>query len=97
MFIIFIQGIYTCIHLTHAIFLVHTVLQLLFTVHITLFAVLNCLHSYISTFRNVRAVHNMAVFCGFLISCFSGTFLTYFLNDFEIVPVAPIITVILLL
>jgi len=34
----------------------------------------------------------MAVFCIFLTSCFPGMLLTYFLNDFEIVPVAPIIT-----
>jgi len=34
----------------------------------------------------------MAVFCSSLPSCFPGMLLTYFLNDFEIVPVAPIIT-----
>ena len=34
----------------------------------------------------------MAVFCSFLTSCFPGVLLTYFLNDFEMVPVAPIIT-----
>ena len=33
----------------------------------------------------------MAVFCSPLTSCFPGMLLTYFLNDFEIVPVAPII------
>ena len=38
------------------------------------------------------AVPNMAVFCSFVTSCFPGMLLTYFLNDFEIVPVAPIIT-----
>ena len=38
------------------------------------------------------AVPNMAVFCSSLTSCFSGMLLTYFLNDLEIVPVAPIIT-----
>ena len=38
------------------------------------------------------AVLNMAVFCSSLTSCFPGMLLTYFLNDFEIVPVAPIIT-----
>ena len=31
-------------------------------------------------------------FCSTLTSCFPVTFFTYFLNDFEIVPVAPIIT-----
>jgi hypothetical protein len=34
----------------------------------------------------------MAVFCSSLILCFPGTLLGYFLNDFEIVPVASIIT-----
>ena len=38
------------------------------------------------------AVPNMAVFCSSFTSCFPGMLLTYFLNDFEIVPVAPIIT-----
>jgi len=38
------------------------------------------------------AVPNMAVFCSFFTSCFPGMLLTYFLNDFEIVPVATIIT-----
>ena len=38
------------------------------------------------------AVPNMAVFSSSLTLCFPGMLLTYFLNDFEIVPVAPIIT-----
>ena len=43
------------------------------------------------------AVPNITVFCSSLISCFPGTLLRYFLNDFEMVPVAPIITGLLLL
>ena len=38
------------------------------------------------------AVPNVAVFRSSLTSCFPGMLLTYFLNDFEIVPVAPIST-----
>ena len=38
------------------------------------------------------AVPKMAVFWSSLASCFHGMLLTYFLNDFELVPVAPIIT-----
>ena len=53
---------------------------------------LNLLHFHISTFRSVCAVPNMAVFCSSLISCFPGMLLSYFLNDFEMVQVAPIIT-----
>jgi len=59
---------------------------------ISLVSVLNLLYFYISTFRSICAVHSMAVFCSSLTSCFPGMLLTYFLNGFEIVPVAPIIT-----
>ena len=38
------------------------------------------------------AVPNMAIFCSSLTSWFPGMLLTYFLNDYEIVPVAPVIT-----
>ena len=38
----------------------------------------------------------MAVFCNSLISCFPVMLLTYFLNDFEIVPAAPIIIIIVI-
>jgi hypothetical protein len=38
------------------------------------------------------AVPNMAVFCSSFTSWFPGILLMYFLNDFEMVPVAPIIT-----
>ena len=68
------------------------ILLFLFIVHITLFPALNLLQFYTSIFRNMCVVANMAVFCSSLISCFPGTLLRYFLNDFEIVPVAPIIT-----
>ena len=40
---------------------------------------------------------NMVVFCSSLASCFSGMLLTCFLNDFEIVPVAPVLLLLLLL
>ena len=40
------------------------------------------------------AVPNMAAFCISLISCFPSTLLRYCLSDFEMVPVAPIITAI---
>jgi len=36
-------------------------------------------------------------FCSSLTSCLSGMLLTYFLNDFEIVPVAPIIIIIVII
>ena len=71
---------------------VPAILLLLFMVLISLVSVLNLLYFYISTFLSMCAVLNMSVFCSSLTSCFPGTLFTYFLNDFEIVPVAPIIT-----
>ena len=50
------------------------------------------LYLYISTSRSVCAVPNMAVVCSCLISCVPCMLLRYCLSDFEIVPVAPIIT-----
>ena len=70
---------------------VAAILLFLFMVLISLVSVLNLLYFYISTFRSMCAVPNMAVFCSSLTSWFPGMLLTYFLNDFEIVPVAPII------
>ena len=47
---------------------------------------------YVSTFRRMCAVPNMAVFCSSRTSWLPGMLLTYFLNYFKMVPVAPIIT-----
>ena len=43
------------------------------------------------------AVPNVAVFCSSLTSWFPGMLLTYFLNGFEMVPVAPITTGIIII
>ena len=40
----------------------------------------------------MSAVPNMAVFFSSLISCFPGMLLRYFLTDFQIAPLARIIT-----
>ena len=73
-----------------------TLLQLfclwLFVVPLCLVPALALLFFYVSTFRSMCAVPNMAVFCSSLTSWFPGMSLTYFLNDLEMVPVAPIIT-----
>ena len=71
---------------------VTAILLLLFVVLISLVPVLNVLYFCIRTFLRMCAVHNMAVFRSSLTSWFPGMLLTYFLNEFEIVPVAPIIT-----
>ena len=91
----FMQGICTCIPETNYVprqYSIAAILLLLFTVLIPLVPALNLLYFYISTFRSMCAVSNMAVFWSSLTSCFPGMLPTYFLNDFEIVPVAPIIT-----
>ena len=89
------QGIYTYIPETNCVpreYSVAAILLLLFMVLMSLVSVLNLFYFYISTFRHMCTVPNMAVSCTSSTSCFPGMLLTYFLNDFEIVPVAPIIT-----
>ena len=89
------HGIYTYIPETNYVpkeYGVAAILLLLFMVLISLVSVLNLLYFYISTFRSMCAVPNMAVFWSSLTSCLAGMLLTYFLSEFEIVPVAPTIT-----
>jgi hypothetical protein len=91
----FMQGIYTYIRKTNHVpkeYNVAAILSLLFMVPIPLVPALAVMYFYISTFRSTCAVPNMTVFCSSLTSWFPGMVLTYFLNDFEMVPVAPIIT-----
>jgi len=88
----FMQGIYTYIPETNYVpreYSVAAILLLLFMVLISSVSVLNLLQFYISTFRSMCAVPNMAVVWISLNSCFHGMLLTYFLNNFETVPVAP--------
>ena len=93
----FLQGIYNCA--LEAVFVGYIVFAAVqyfqFRAHVLLFRALNILHVYISTFRSVCAVPNMAVFCSALISCFPGELLRYFLSDLEKSPVATIITFVL--
>jgi len=83
------QVIYTYIPREHR---VAASLVLLFMVLILLVPALTPLYLYVSTFRSMCAVPNMAGICSSLISWFPGMLLTYFLNDFEMVPVAPVFT-----
>jgi hypothetical protein len=62
-----------------------------FTVYVRLLPVLKVVYFYISTYRSMCAVPNMAVFSSSLTSWFLCMLVRYFLGDFEIVPVAPII------
>ena len=91
------QGIYTYIPVTNYVpreYSVAAILLLLYMVLMSLVSVLNLLYFYISNFRSMRAVPNMAVFCSSLTSCFPGMLLTYFLNDFEIIIIIIIIIII---
>jgi hypothetical protein len=76
------QGIYTYIPKTNHVpkeYIVAAVLSLLFMVPISLAPAL-ALYFYISTFRSMCAVPNMAVFYSSLTSWFPGMVLTYFLK-----------------
>jgi hypothetical protein len=89
------QDIYTYIPETNHVpkeYDVAAILSLLFVVPISLAPALALMYFYVSTFRSMCAVPNMAVFCSSLTSRFPGIVLTYFLNYFEMVLVAPIIT-----
>jgi hypothetical protein len=66
-------------------------------VPISLVPALTPLYLYVSTFRSMCAVPNMAVFCSSLSSWFPGMLLTYFLIDFELVLVAPVIIIIIII
>jgi hypothetical protein len=57
---------------------------------ISLAPALALMYFYISTFQCMCAVPNTAVFCSSLTSWFPGMVFMYFLNDSEMVPVAPI-------
>jgi len=88
-------GIYTHIPSTNYVpreYGVAAILLFLIMVLISLVSVLNLLYFYINTFRSMCAVPSMAVFCSSMTSWFPGMLLTYFLNVFEIVLVAPIST-----
>jgi hypothetical protein len=88
------HGIHTHIPETNHVpmgYIVASILSVLFMVPLFLVPALALLFFYISTPRSLCAVPNIAVFCSFLTSWFPGMSLTYFLNDLEMVPVAPII------
>ena len=94
-FITFMQAVYSYIPGTSNIGSVYTVaasLYLQIMLQGMLIPMLNVLYFYISTSRGMCAVHNMAVCCGSLISYFPSLLLSYFLNDFEMVAVSPVIT-----
>jgi len=60
--------------------------------HVMLIPMSNVLFFYISTYQSMCEVFGMAVVCSSLISGFPSMLLTYFLNDYEMVSFAHIIT-----
>ena len=66
-------------------YIVAAILSLLFMVPLYLVPALVLLFFYVSTFRSMCAVPNMAVFCSSLTSWFPGMSLTYFLNVIVII------------
>ena len=69
----FMQGIYIYVPETNYVpteYSVAAILLLLFMVFISSVSVLNLLYFYVSTFRSMCAVPNVAVFCSSLTSCF---------------------------
>jgi hypothetical protein len=90
------QGIYNYMPGTKDIFTVYISYSVV-TISTTCNVTSHDKHSllYIGTFRSTRPVPRMAVVCSFSISCFHGMLLRYFLKDFEMVPVVPVITGIL--
>jgi hypothetical protein len=76
------QGICTYIPETNNVpreYTVAAILFLLFMVPMSLVSALALLCFYVSTFRSMCAVPNMAVFCSSPTSWFPGILLTYFL------------------
>ena len=90
----FMQGI-TITYLKQTMFLGYIVLQLFYIYSLCSCNVISHLkyisYFYISTFCSVRAVPCMAVFCSSLMLCFPGMLLRYCVNDFEMVPFAPVL------
>ena len=62
---------------------VEVILSLLFMVPLCLVSALVLLFFYVSTFRSMCAVPNMALYCSSLTSWFPDMSLTYFLNDLD--------------
>ena len=63
-------------------------------VHVMSFPMINALFFYVRRFIGICAVTNIAVSCSSLMLCLPGMLFRYFLNDFEVVLFAPVITAI---
>ena len=88
------RGIYSYEPETHPVPVLQPVcsLQLQFTVHAALFLTVNVPHFHTTALPTVCVQFPVWQFCTSFTSCFAGMLLKNFLNDFKMVPVAPIIT-----
>ena len=87
--IIYVQGIYSYVPETNHVSRVYSVAAATRKV----ISPGKCvLYFYINTFPSICQVPNMPVFCSSLVSCFPGMLLRNCLSDFEMVPVASVIT-----
>ena len=80
------QGVYTYIPEPNHVpteYSVSAILSLLFMVPISLVPALALSYFYVSTFRSMCAVPNMAVFCSSFTSWFPGMLLMYFFYFFN--------------
>ena len=91
------QGIYTYIPETNHVpreYSVSSSLSLLFMVSILLVPALVLLYFYVSTFRSVCAVPNMAVFCSSFTSWFPGMLLMFIIIIIIIIVVVVVVVVV---
>ena len=91
------QGIYTYIPETNYVpreYSVAAILLLLFMVLISLVSVLNLLYFYISTFRSMYAVPNMAVVCSSLTYYYYYYYYYYYLLQLSCHSVAAVLTLV---
>lgn len=97
-FFISIKGTYNYTLETNRVSVVYNVtviLRLQHVILVMLFPMMKVLYVYFSTFRNICAVPSMVVLCTSFVSCFPGMLFTYFINDFGMVAVVPIINAII--
>ena len=70
--------------------IVAAVLWLQYVIHVMLFPMMNVLYIHIRTFRSMCSVPFVVAFCSSLVSCLTGIWSGYFLNNTEMVPSAPV-------
>jgi hypothetical protein len=90
------HGIYSYIPETNHVSTVYSVAAVLYlqsVLHVMLFSLRNMFCSLHQHFpQYICAVHSVVAFCTSLISCIPGTLLRYCLSNFEMAPIAAVVT-----